>query len=158
MDFSLKIHSNENEAVIQGCYNCRWLTVIYNTRLLFTGQSKVADVCFTCIGQAFLTALSFLLLKLKLMHEYFMFWRNRVSVLEILIEIASVVRGSKRIWKKINSNQRSNSIQFSSEARGRGAELNWIWSEVWIYFLSRWVCFRGQQRQFILNIMSRLKL
>ena len=73
------------------------------------------------------------------------------------MEIASVVRGSKRIWKKINSNQRSNSIQFSSEARGRGAELNWIWSEVWIYFLSRWVCFRGQQRQFILNIMNKMQ-
>ena len=83
MDFCLKIHSNENEAVIQGCYNCRWLTVIYNTSLLFTGQSKVADVCFTYICQAFLTALSFLLLKVKLMHEYFMFWRNRGSVLEI---------------------------------------------------------------------------
>ena len=47
----------------------------------------------------------------------------------ILIEIASVVRGSKRIWKKINSNQRSNSIQFSSEAdRPRSwIELNLIW-------------------------------
>ena len=47
----------------------------------------------------------------------------------IVIEIASVVRGSKQIWKKINSNQRSNSIQFSSEAdRPRSwIELNLIW-------------------------------
>ena len=55
--------------------------------------------------------------------------KNFASYSWCLKEIASVVRGSKRIWKKINSNQRSNSIQFSSEAdRPRSwIELNLIW-------------------------------
>ena len=50
-------------------------------------------------------------------------------------------------------------IQFNSAQRpiGRGAELNWILSAVWINLLSRRVCFRGQQRQFILNIMNKMQ-
>ena len=68
------------------------------------------------------------------------------------------------LWEEANEFERKliqtkDQIQFNSAQRpiGRGAELNWIWSEVWIYFLSRWVCFRGQQRQFILNIMNKMQ-
>ena len=56
---------------------------------------------------------------------------------DLLGEIVSVQRGKKRVWEKIDSNQRSKSIQFSSEDEVRGAELNWFWSAVGINFLSR---------------------
>ena len=55
---------------------------------------------------------------------------------------------------------RKDTIQFNSAQRpiGQGAELNWIVSEVWINLLSRRVCYRGQQRQFILNIMNKMQI